>query len=104
MLKLKQQYILGSMRNIYKVSLMRPTWQQAISEKHLNLSLDYLEKMAILPKILLMEQCVYSRGLLNAQIELIIHSRPEITLTDQQYSMLQRRVVEFNNANAAARS
>jgi hypothetical protein len=50
------------------------------------------------------KQRAYSRGLLSAQIELTICSRPDITLTDEQYSILQRRVTEFKNSNAAARS
>jgi hypothetical protein len=46
----------------------------------------------------------YSGGLLSALIGLTIHSRPDITLTDQEYGILRRRVTEFKNANAAARS
>lgn len=52
----------------------------------------------------LAKQCAYSRDLPNAPIELTICSRPEITLTDHDYSVVRRRVAEFKSANAEARS
>lgn len=42
------------------------------------------------------------RHLLHSQIEAGIHSRPQISLTDEQYSQLRRRISEFKKAKSAA--
>jgi hypothetical protein len=47
---------------------------------------------------------VYITCLLAPHVQVAICSRPDISLSDQHYSMLRKRAAEFKKANAAART